>query len=75
MIELLSNNSDDLTLGALRALRKADVIAHDADVADEILDYARRDARRVDHGADLPQDARVVVLRSAAAQKRVGGVR
>jgi uroporphyrin-III C-methyltransferase/precorrin-2 dehydrogenase/sirohydrochlorin ferrochelatase len=70
VIELVSNHSDDLTLGALRALRKADVIAHDANVAPEILDYARRDARRVDLDADLPQDARVVVLR---APKRVEG--
>jgi uroporphyrin-III C-methyltransferase/precorrin-2 dehydrogenase/sirohydrochlorin ferrochelatase len=75
VIELASNNSDDLTLGALRALRKADVIAHDAGVSAEILDYARRDARRVDLDAALPQDARVVVLRSAVAAKRAGGVR
>jgi len=68
VIELISNNSDDLTLGALRALRKADVIAHDAGVGAEILDYARRDARRVDLDADLPRDgARVVVLRAPAA--------
>ncbi|MDQ7247835.1 precorrin-2 dehydrogenase/sirohydrochlorin ferrochelatase family protein [Dongia sedimenti] len=72
VIELVSNNSDDLTLGALRALRKADVIAHDADVAAEILDYARRDARRVDLDAMLPQGARVVVLRSMFTAKRAG---
>jgi uroporphyrin-III C-methyltransferase/precorrin-2 dehydrogenase/sirohydrochlorin ferrochelatase len=72
VIELVSNRSDDLTLGALRALRKADVIAHDADVAVEILDYARRDARRVSPDAELPQDgARVVVLRAPAAAKRM----
>ena len=75
VIELASNNSDDLTLGALRALRKADVIAHDAGVSAEILDYARRDARRVDLDATLPQDARVILLRSAVAAKRAVGVR
>jgi uroporphyrin-III C-methyltransferase/precorrin-2 dehydrogenase/sirohydrochlorin ferrochelatase len=75
VIELVSNHSDDLTLGALRALRRADVIAHDAGVAAEILGYARRDARRIDLDAALPQDARVVVLRSAVSQKRAGGVR
>jgi uroporphyrin-III C-methyltransferase/precorrin-2 dehydrogenase/sirohydrochlorin ferrochelatase len=65
VIDLVSNNSGDLTLGTLRALRKADVIAHDANVAAEILDYARRDARRVSVDAELPQDgARVVVLRA-----------
>ena len=73
VIDLVSNDSDDLTLGTLRALRQAEVIAHDAGVAAEILDYARRDARRVALGADLPQDARVVVLRSAVMAKRMGG--
>jgi uroporphyrin-III C-methyltransferase/precorrin-2 dehydrogenase/sirohydrochlorin ferrochelatase len=72
VIDLTSNRSDDLTLGALRALRKADVIAHDAGVSSEILDYARRDARRVDLDSELPKDARVVVLRAPAAAKRVG---
>ena len=56
----------------MRALRKADVIAHDANVAAEILDYARRDARRVDLDSELPKDARVVVLRAPAAAKRMG---
>lgn len=77
VIELVSDSSDDLTLGTLRALRKADVIAHDVDVPAEILDFARRDARRIglpgDHGAALPQDGtRVVVLRAPAAAKRIG---
>jgi uroporphyrin-III C-methyltransferase/precorrin-2 dehydrogenase/sirohydrochlorin ferrochelatase len=72
VIDLASNDSDDLTLGTLRALRKADVIAHAANVAPEILDYARRDARRVDLNSELPKDARVVVLRTPAAAKRMG---
>jgi uroporphyrin-III C-methyltransferase/precorrin-2 dehydrogenase/sirohydrochlorin ferrochelatase len=75
VIDLVSANSDDLTLGALRALRSADVIAHDAGVPAEILDYARRDARRVGLDAELPEGARVVVLRSAVAQRRAGGTR
>jgi uroporphyrin-III C-methyltransferase/precorrin-2 dehydrogenase/sirohydrochlorin ferrochelatase len=74
VIELSSNDSDDLTLGTLRALRKADVIAHDAGVATEILDYARRDARRVDLDSDLPRDARVVVLRAPASAAKLRGV-
>jgi uroporphyrin-III C-methyltransferase / precorrin-2 dehydrogenase / sirohydrochlorin ferrochelatase len=75
VIDLISNNSDDLTLGALRALRQADVIAHDAGVSAEILDYARRDARRVDLHAAPPKNARVVILRSTIAAQRAGGVR
>jgi uroporphyrin-III C-methyltransferase/precorrin-2 dehydrogenase/sirohydrochlorin ferrochelatase len=76
VIDLASNDSDDLTLGTLRALRKADVIAHDANVAAEILDYARRDARRVPLDAALPRDgARVVVLRAPAVAKRMGAAR
>jgi uroporphyrin-III C-methyltransferase/precorrin-2 dehydrogenase/sirohydrochlorin ferrochelatase len=72
VIDLVSNDSDDLTLGTLRALRKADVIAHDTGVAAEILDYARRDARRVDLNSDLPRDARVVVLRAPALNTTAG---
>jgi uroporphyrin-III C-methyltransferase/precorrin-2 dehydrogenase/sirohydrochlorin ferrochelatase len=77
VIDLASNDSDDLTLGTLRALRKADVIAHDTNVAAEILDYARRDARRVglpiDNGADISRNgARVVALRAPAAAKLMG---
>ena len=41
---------DLLTLGALRALQSADVIAHDRLLAPGILDLARRDAERIDVG-------------------------
>lgn len=39
-----------LTLNALRALQRADVILHDALVSDAILDLARRDALRIPVG-------------------------
>jgi len=39
-----------LTINALRALQRADVILHDALVSDEILDLARRDALRIPVG-------------------------
>jgi uroporphyrin-III C-methyltransferase/precorrin-2 dehydrogenase/sirohydrochlorin ferrochelatase len=39
-----------LTLHALRALNRADVILHDRLVSDEVLELARRDALRIDVG-------------------------
>jgi uroporphyrin-III C-methyltransferase/precorrin-2 dehydrogenase/sirohydrochlorin ferrochelatase len=39
--------ADLLTLRALRALGEADVIVHDRLVSEEVLDLARRDARRI----------------------------
>lgn len=42
--------ADLLTLRALRLLQDADVVMHDALVADEVLDLIRRDATRIDVG-------------------------
>ena len=63
----------------LRALRKADVVLHDAGVAPAILDYARRDARQLAldaEDADLT-GLHVVVLHSprAAPLAVAGGAR
>jgi uroporphyrin-III C-methyltransferase/precorrin-2 dehydrogenase/sirohydrochlorin ferrochelatase len=78
-LDLASNDPEDLTLKALRALRKADVIVHDAGVAPAILDYARRDARHVGSEEEISDltGMYVVVLRSAPASRRAvaGGVR
>jgi uroporphyrin-III C-methyltransferase / precorrin-2 dehydrogenase / sirohydrochlorin ferrochelatase len=41
---------DLLTLKALQALQEADVVVHDRLITADILDYARRDARRIDVG-------------------------
>jgi uroporphyrin-III C-methyltransferase/precorrin-2 dehydrogenase/sirohydrochlorin ferrochelatase len=77
---LVSDNTDDLTLGMLRALRDADVVAHDATLPAAILDYARRDARQIvlgetptDFSQERASGLRVVVLRANPAAKRVGG--
>ena len=73
---LASDDVDDLTLGLLRALRSADVVAHDAALPVAILEYARRDARQVILGETedvVPERAdgmRVIVLRAAQSGTR-----
>ena len=62
-----------LTLRAARLLREADVIVHDRLVSPEVLDLARRDARRVDVGKQrnhhpVPQEA-IEALLVEEAQK------
>ncbi len=66
-----------LTLKALRVLQDADVIVHDRLVPEAILDYARRDARRIyvgkrkgDHS--VPQDEiESLLIDEARAGRRV----
>ena len=62
-----------LTLRAARLLREADVIVHDRLVSPELLDLARRDARRIDVGKQrnhhpVPQEA-IEALLVEEAQK------
>ena len=64
---------DLLTLRAARLLREADVIVHDRLVSPEVLDLARRDARRIDVGKQrnhhpVPQEA-IEALLVEEAQK------
>ncbi len=72
VIALASREADELRLKDLRALRKADVIAHDGDVPAEILNYARREARRigVDEAAGIA-GANLVVLHAAAPARQL----
>jgi uroporphyrin-III C-methyltransferase / precorrin-2 dehydrogenase / sirohydrochlorin ferrochelatase len=71
VINLASNDPEALRIRDLRALRKADVIAYDTGVAPAILDYARREARRValaDITGAETAGLNLVLLRSAATQ-------
>ncbi|NQV79414.1 MAG: uroporphyrinogen-III C-methyltransferase [Alphaproteobacteria bacterium] len=66
-----------LTLKALQALQRADIVVHDRLVSAEVLAFARRDAERVFVGktpgnATLPQDdINALLARLAQAGKRV----
>jgi uroporphyrin-III C-methyltransferase/precorrin-2 dehydrogenase/sirohydrochlorin ferrochelatase len=66
-----------LTLRAARALREADVIVHDRLVDPGVLDYARRDARRIYVGKSrgehaLPQDGiNALLIAEAKAGRHV----
>jgi len=66
-----------LTLAAVRALRAADIILHDDLVAPEILDFARREAKRMlvgksGHRPSCRQhDISALMIRLARAGKRV----
>jgi uroporphyrin-III C-methyltransferase / precorrin-2 dehydrogenase / sirohydrochlorin ferrochelatase len=68
---------DLLTLRALRLLQNADVIVHDKLVDERVLDYVRRDARRIYVGKSrsrhtLTQDAiNAVIVAEARAGHRV----
>ncbi|WP_044562838.1 siroheme synthase CysG [Azospirillum sp. B4] len=68
---------DLLTLRALRVLQNADVVVHDKLVDDRILDYVRRDARRVYVGKSkschtVSQDEiNALLVREARAGHRV----
>lgn len=65
-----------LTLKALRLLQRADVIVHDRLVGPGVLDYARRDAERIDvgkkRGQSYTQEAiNALLVRLAGEGKRV----
>jgi uroporphyrin-III C-methyltransferase/precorrin-2 dehydrogenase/sirohydrochlorin ferrochelatase len=61
----VGENAEMLTLGALRALRTADIIFFDDDVPSAALDFARREAQRV----PVASDSKVVLDRIVEAAK------
>ncbi|MBL8661026.1 MAG: uroporphyrinogen-III C-methyltransferase [Rhodospirillales bacterium] len=70
-------DADLLTVRALRLLEEADVIVHDRLIGPDVLDRARRDARRIDVGkragaAAMSQERiNALLLREARAGRRV----
>src|SRR4029077_6082746 len=70
-------NPELLTLAAVRALRSADIILYDDLVAPEVLDFARREARRMLVGKTGHQpscrqdDINALMIQLAKAGKRV----
>jgi len=81
-VEVPSHDPEALTLRAIRLLQSADLVLHEAGVPAEILEFARRDAKRVElarlGGTTLPEAAAalaegllVVALASAGRAARV----
>jgi uroporphyrin-III C-methyltransferase/precorrin-2 dehydrogenase/sirohydrochlorin ferrochelatase len=84
VIEFDSNDPGSLTLHAIRALHGADVIVFDQKIPHQILDFARREARKIrigetQHGGELDRlvakckisGARVVHLKFRMPRDRV----
>jgi uroporphyrin-III C-methyltransferase / precorrin-2 dehydrogenase / sirohydrochlorin ferrochelatase len=71
-----SNDPEMLTLRAVRALHSADVILFDAGVPAAVLDFARREARRLmighsEHDGSAPEEIDALTIRLARQSKRV----
>jgi uroporphyrin-III C-methyltransferase / precorrin-2 dehydrogenase / sirohydrochlorin ferrochelatase len=66
-----SDDPEMLTLKALRALRAADLILHDEAIAPAVLDFARRDARRIAVGASSAQIERLIAGEVESGRKVV----
>jgi uroporphyrin-III C-methyltransferase/precorrin-2 dehydrogenase/sirohydrochlorin ferrochelatase len=55
-VEVDGNDPDSLTLRAIRVLHSADVVLFDGQISQEILDFARREARKIRIGAGNRDD-------------------
>jgi uroporphyrin-III C-methyltransferase/precorrin-2 dehydrogenase/sirohydrochlorin ferrochelatase len=81
VIEVAPQDPEALTLRAVRLLQSADLVLHDPGIAPEILDYARRDARRVEvekPGRAIPPEAvsaiaagELIIMLEAQARSRL----
>jgi uroporphyrin-III C-methyltransferase/precorrin-2 dehydrogenase/sirohydrochlorin ferrochelatase len=65
---LVGDDAEMLTLRDLRILRQADIVLHDGSIAAEIIDFARRDCRRLQLAAT---EIEAVRASEAAAGQRV----
>jgi uroporphyrin-III C-methyltransferase/precorrin-2 dehydrogenase/sirohydrochlorin ferrochelatase len=68
---LAPDDAELLTLRAVRALQSADVILFDGEVAAAILDFARREARRMMIGAHDDAESAATMIALAKAGRRV----
>jgi uroporphyrin-III C-methyltransferase / precorrin-2 dehydrogenase / sirohydrochlorin ferrochelatase len=64
-------DADLLTLRALRLMQQSDVVVFDGAVGPDVLDRVRRDAERIDAGAQPVSEVNAAMLREARAGKRV----
>lgn len=73
LVECVAGDPDMLTLKAVRAMQSADVIVYDQTVGTNILELARREARRmlVSDSDDKPEASNDVVNALVRAGKRV----
>jgi uroporphyrin-III C-methyltransferase/precorrin-2 dehydrogenase/sirohydrochlorin ferrochelatase len=71
LVDVDGNDPDALTLRAVRALHAADVILFDAQVSHQILDFARREAKKIrvgETGRDVETEALLAELRKQGAR-------
>ena len=68
VVDVDGNDPDALTLRAVRALHAADVILFDEQVSHQILDFARREARKIRIGK-IMRDGQIEALRTELASQ------
>jgi uroporphyrin-III C-methyltransferase/precorrin-2 dehydrogenase/sirohydrochlorin ferrochelatase len=64
-------NAEFLTLGAVRALHAADAILYDESVSPEVLEFARREARKILVARTKPEEVSALMAKLAKGGRRV----